>query len=195
MAPGAFREDVHRSKAILEDLIQKSVQGYRAPSFSITPETPWALDALREAGFVYDSSIFPVSLHDRYGFAEASPWPFVWPNGLVEIPLAVCSIGSVFLPAAGGGYFRLLPYHYFRYVFKWLNRRGRAITFYLHPWELDPEQPRMPVSWFYRFRHYVNLRKTEGRLRKLLEDFHFTTIPQAYADEMTAFIRSGPLAT
>jgi polysaccharide deacetylase family protein (PEP-CTERM system associated) len=195
MTPGAFREDVLRSKAILEALIQKPVRGYRAPSFSITRETPWALDILREAGFVYDSSIFPVSLHDRYGFPEASPWPFTWPNGLVEIPLAVCSIGKFSLPAAGGGYFRLFPYRYFHHVFRRLNRHGRPVTFYLHPWELDPGQPRMLVPWFYRFRHYVNLGKTEGRLRKLLEDFRFTTIPRAYAAEMAGLDQTTRIAS
>jgi len=191
----AFREDVLRSKRILEELVLKAVVGYRAPSFSITPETPWALDVLKEAGFLYDSSIFPVSLHDRYGFAGASPLPFTWPNGLVEIPLAVYTIGKFSLPAAGGGYFRLFPYLYFRHVFARLNRNGQPVTFYLHPWELDPDQPPMRVPWFYRFRHYVNLRKTEGRLRRLLEDFRFTTIPRAYAAEMAGHSPSGHFAS
>jgi polysaccharide deacetylase family protein (PEP-CTERM system associated) len=184
MTPEDFREDLVKSKRILEEQIGKPVEGYRAPSFSITPETPWALDILKDAGFRYDSSIFPVSFHDRYGFPGASHRPFAWPNGLMEIPLAVYPIGKYFLPAAGGGYFRLFPYRYFRHVFARLNRNCQAFTFYLHPWELDPDQPRMRVPWFYRFRHYVNLRKTEGRLRRLLEDFRFTTIPRAYAAEM-----------
>ncbi len=195
LTPDAFREDVLRSKRILENLVLKPVVGYRAPSFSITPETPWALDVLKEAGFLYDSSIFPVSLHDRYGFTGASSRPFTWPNGLVEIPLAVYSIGKFSFPAAGGGYFRLFPYRYFRHVFARLNRNGQPVTFYLHPWELDPDQPRVRVPWFYRFRHYVNLRKTEGRLRRLLEDFRFTTIPHAYAAEMACNNPSGRFAS
>jgi polysaccharide deacetylase family protein (PEP-CTERM system associated) len=181
MTPADFREDVLRSKRTLENLIGKPVEGYRAPSFSITPETPWALDILKDAGFGYDSSIFPVSLHDRYGFPGASARPFAWPNGLREIPLAVYPIGKYFLPAAGGGYFRLFPYRYFRHAFMRLNRNRQAFTFYLHPWELDAGQPRVRVPWFYRFRHYVNLDKTEGRLRRLLSDFRFTTIARAYS--------------
>jgi len=184
MTPDAFREDLLRSKRILEDIVGKPVLGYRAPSFSITPRNLWALDVLKEAGFQYDSSIFPISMHDRYGFAGASTRPFVWPNGLVEIPLAVYPLGRHMLPVAGGGYFRLFPYWYFRRAFTRLNRERRAFTFYLHPWELDPDQPRMRVPWLYRFRHYVNLHKTEARLRRLIGDFRFTTLKQAYAGEI-----------
>lgn len=181
MTPAAFRDDVLAAKRILEDLVQKPVVGYRAPSFSITPETLWALDVLKDAGFAYDSSIFPVSLHDRYGFAGASSRPFLWPNGLREIPLAIYPVGGFSLPAAGGGYFRLFPYAYFRHAFRRLNRDQQAFTFYMHPWEIDPGQPRVRVPWFYRFRHYVNLHKTEGRLRRLLRDFQFSSIPRAHA--------------
>lgn len=183
MTPEAFREDLLKSKRILEGIVKKPVIGYRAPSFSITPRNLWALDVLKEAGFEYDSSIFPVSLHDRYGFAGCATQPFVWPNGLVEIPLAVYRLGRLSLPAAGGGYFRLFPYGYFRRIFQRLNRRNEAVTFYMHPWELDPGQPRVKVPWFYGFRHYVNLDKTEDRLRVLLKDFRFTSIPAAHALE------------
>jgi len=186
MTPDAFRDDVVKSKRILEDLVQKPIVGYRAPSFSITPQTLWALDILNDAGYRYDSSIFPVSFHDRYGFQGASPRPFVWPNGLMEIPLAVYQIGNYSLPAAGGGYFRFFPYRYFLHAFTRLNRNRQAFLFYLHPWEIDPGQPRVQVSWFYGFRHYVNLHRTEGRLRRLLQDFTFTTIQCAYAAEMAA---------
>lgn len=183
MTPEAFREDLLKSKRILEGIVKKPVIGYRAPSFSITPRNLWALDVLKETGFEYDSSIFPVSLHDRYGFAGCATQPFVWPNGLVEVPLAVYRLGRLSLPAAGGGYFRLFPYGYFRRIFEHLNRRNEAVTFYMHPWELDPGQPRVKVPWFYGFRHYVNLDKTEGRLRGLLKDFRFTSIPAAHALE------------
>lgn len=191
LKPEAFREDILRSKALLEDIVQKPVLGYRAPSFSVTPSTLWALDIIREAGFAYDSSIFPVSVHDRYGFSGLSPRPFLWQNGLVEVPLAVYPIGRLALPAAGGGYFRLFPYQYFRHVLGRLNRR-QAFTFYLHPWELDPEQPRVRVPWFYRFRHYVNLHKTESRLRRLLGDFRFSTVQRVYAREIGGDV-SGPI--
>jgi polysaccharide deacetylase family protein (PEP-CTERM system associated) len=185
LTPEAFRADLLRSKSILEGITGKPVFGYRAPSFSITPRNLWALDVLKETGFIYDSSVFPVSVHDRYGFAGVGGRPFSWPNGLIEIPLSVSRLGRMSFPAAGGGYFRLFPYGYFRSVFSAMNRRGESATFYLHPWELDKEQPRVRIPWFYRFRHYVNLGRTEERLRQLLKDFQFTSIMTAHSiDEM-----------
>src|SRR5882762_2166519 len=181
MTPAEFREDLLRSKKILEDIVKKPVTGYRAPSFSITPRNLWALEILKETGFDYDSSVFPVSMHDRYGFSGCSTRPFLWPNGMVEIPLSVYRIGRLSLPAAGGGYFRLFPYEYFRRIFTRLNRRDEVVTFYMHPWELDPGQPRVRVPWFYRFRHYVNLSAAEARLRRLLRDFRFTTLSEAHS--------------
>jgi len=181
MTPAEFREDLLRSKKILEDIVKKPVTGYRAPSFSITPRNLWALEILKETGFDYDSSVFPVSMHDRYGFSGCSTKPFLWPNGMVEIPLSVYRIGRLSLPAAGGGYFRLFPYEYFRRIFTRLNRRDEVVTFYMHPWELDPGQPRVRVPWFYRFRHYVNLSAAEARLRRLLRDFRFTTLSEAHS--------------
>lgn len=183
MTPDEFREDLARSKKILEGIVGKPVIGYRAPSFSITPNTLWALDVLKETGFRYDSSIFPVSGHDRYGFPGCDTRPFQWPNGLQEIPLAVYKLGRLALPVAGGGYFRLFPYSYFRALLGRLNRNHQPFTFYLHPWEFDPAQPRVRVPWFYRFRHYVNLDKTESRLRKLLRQFRFTGIAAAHGIE------------
>lgn len=180
MTVETFRADIRRSKQLLEDLTGKPVWGYRAPSFSIVRDTMWAIDVLREEGFVYDSSVFPTSLHDRYGFAEHGTLPFCWPNGLMEIPLAVYKIRNLGLPVAGGGYFRLFPYAYFRFLLQRLNARQQRFTFYLHPWELDPGQPRMPVPAFYRFRHYVNLHKTEKGLARLLADFAFERIAVAY---------------
>lgn len=176
----SFREDIRRSKQLLEDLIGKPVLGYRAPSFSIIHESMWAIDVLQEEGFVYDSSVFPVSLHDRYGFTEYGTLPFRWPNGLLEIPLAVYKIRNIGLPVAGGGYFRLFPYAYFKYLLRRLNAKQQRFTFYLHPWELDPEQPRVRVRPFLRFRHYVNLDKTERGLSQLLTDFEFERIAIAY---------------
>ena len=192
MTPEAFREDLLRSKRILEEIVKKPVTGYRAPSFSITPRNLWALDILKETGFDYDSSVFPVSMHDRYGFPGCSTRPFVWPNGLVEIPLSVYQIGRLSLPAAGGGYFRLFPYGYFHRIFTRLNRRGEAATFYMHPWELDPGQPRVRVPWFYRFRHYVNLSQAEARLRRLLRDFRFTTLSAAHSISRLRSVKSTP---
>ncbi len=180
MTEETFRADLRRSKQLLEDLTGKPVWGYRAPSFSIVSDTMWAIDVLKEEGFAYDSSVFPTSLHDRYGFAERGTLPFRWPNGLMEIPLAVYKIRNLGLPVAGGGYFRLFPYAYFRFLLRRLNARQQRFTFYLHPWELDPGQPRMPVPALYRFRHYVNLHKTEKGLARLLADFAFERIAVAY---------------
>jgi len=180
MTREAFREDVEKSKAMLEDITGKKVTGYRAPSFSITADSLWALEVLKEEGFSYDSSVFPVSFHDRYGFDGCPTKPFRWPNGLLEVPLSVYKVGGFALPLAGGGYFRLLPYAYFRYFLRKLNRQNQRFTFYLHPWELDPEQPRVKLPLGYRFRHYVNLGATEKTLARLLGDFDFQSISTAH---------------
>ena len=184
ISPDHFRNDIRRSKALLEDISGREVIGYRAPSFSITERSVWAVEELKEAGFVYDSSIFPTSLHDRYGFSGVATTPFQWPCGLSEIPLAVLEIGKVRLPAAGGGYFRLFPYAYFKYALRALNSAGRAFTFYMHPWEFDPEQPRVKVKASYYFRHYCNLSRTEARLRRLVGDFEFASL--GFANGFTA---------
>jgi len=180
MTREAFREDIDRSKGLLEDITGEKVRGYRAPSFSITADSLWALDILKEKGFSYDSSVFPVSFHDRYGLDGCDTKAFRWPNGLLEVPLAVYKVGGFALPLAGGGYFRLLPYAYFKYFLGKLNRRNEPFTFYLHPWELDPDQPRVRLPLGYRFRHYVNLNLTERTLRKLIRDFDFQSIGSVY---------------
>jgi len=152
------------------------VVGYRAPSFSITPDTAWAFDILKRSGFCYDSSIFPTSFHNRYGFNGSSQFPFRLNNGLVEIPLSTVKFWRANFPIAGGGYFRLLPYSCFSHFCKGLNIDGRPIVFYLHPWELDPGQPRMNIRLNYRFRHYVNLKKTEYKLKRMLGEFRFSPL-------------------
>ncbi len=171
-----FGRDVGRSVDILREITGKDVMGYRAPSFSITPQSVWAVDVLRDLGFIYDSSIFPTSLHHRYGYSGASRFPFRHANGLIEMPLSTVRLPGMNLPLAGGGYFRLYPYALFRYLCRSLNRQGRAVMFYLHPWELDPGQPKMDIGRSYRFRHYVNLGATEKRLKKLLVDFRFAPL-------------------
>ncbi len=181
--PGLFREDVRRAKQILEDTIGAPVHGYRAPSFTITRDTQWALPVLVEEGYVYDSSIFPI-MHDRYGMRGANPWYHqlqtvsgpIW-----EVPPSTLKIGGVRFPIAGGGYFRLYPYSCLNWMLKRASQQG-PLVLYLHPWELDPEQPRMRGSLLSRFRHYVNLRKTAGRLSQLLEDFPFAPIREAIAE-------------
>ncbi|HED36450.1 MAG TPA: DUF3473 domain-containing protein [Gammaproteobacteria bacterium] len=176
--PEVFREETIRSKALLEDIVQAPVRGYRAASYSITKDSLWALDILAEAGFDYDSSIFPVR-HDRYGIPGAEEVPHVLktPKGhsLVEFPLSTARIFNYKLPVAGGGYFRLYPYGLTRAGLRQVNSRQQPFIFYLHPWEVDPEQPKIETTWFSRFRHYNNLDKCESRLQRLMKDFKFTT--------------------
>ena len=179
--PGQFREDVRRSKEILEDMAGTSVHGYRAPSFTITPQTQWALQILVEEGYLYDSSMFPVQ-HDRYGMPGANPYCHridTEAGPLWEVPPSTLKVGPIRVPIAGGGYFRLYPYPVLRRLLNLAAHEGHPLIMYLHPWELDPDQPRMTGSLLSRFRHYLNLKKTEARLRQLLADFTFTTIRRA----------------
>ena len=174
-----FYEETLRAKTLLEDITGSAVIGYRAASYSIVRKSLWALDILAELGFAYDSSIFPVR-HDRYGIpnAERSPHRMSTPKGksIVEWPLATAKILGVRLPVAGGGYFRLLPYWLSHWGLTSINQREqRPFIFYLHPWEIDPSQPRVAASWLSRFRHYTNLEKCEERLRLLLGEFEFGT--------------------
>jgi polysaccharide deacetylase family protein (PEP-CTERM system associated) len=175
--PAEFRSETLQSKQILEDLTGTPVLGYRAASFSITKDSLWALDTLIEAGFQYDSSVFPIR-HDRYGLPGASrePGRIQAPGGgsLVEFPMSAATFFGVRVPVSGGGYFRLLPYWLTRAGLKQVNERdGQPFTFYLHPWEVDPGQPRIKVGRLSRFRHYTNLDRCEARLRRLLAEFSF----------------------
>ena len=182
-SPREFREETLRSKKVLEDITGSAVLGYRAASYSIVRETLWALDTLVELGFAYDSSIFPVR-HDRYGIpgAERAPHRLSTPGGkaIVEWPLSTAAIAGFRLPVCGGGYFRLLPYWVTRWGLAAINHREqRPFVFYLHPWEIDPGQPRVPASWLSAFRHYTNLEICEARLRRLLGEFTFGTAKDA----------------
>ncbi len=174
LSPAQFQEYVRRAKHTLEDLIGQPVAGYRATSFSIVQTTLWALDILKEAGFIYDSSMYPVRGHDLYGIDGIPRHPFRHPNGLVEFPLSTLKIGGRNIPFGGGGYFRLFPYRLTKLCIHALNREGYPAIIYLHPWEIDPQSPRIAgADLRTRFRQYVNLDKTEGRIRKLLADFSF----------------------
>ncbi len=180
-SPQTFRADVRRCLAILEDTLGEKIHGYRAPSYSIVQASLWALDILMEEGFAYDSSIFPIR-HDRYGIPGAKRFPHrIERNGntLLEFPLSTLRYGTLNLPISGGGYFRLLPYRYTRWGMRQLNAAGYPVIFYLHPWEFDPQQPRIRGRWVSRFRHYTNLHSTEGRFRALLEEFHFVPVRDA----------------
>jgi polysaccharide deacetylase family protein (PEP-CTERM system associated) len=233
MTPEKFREDVRKSKEILEDIVGDEVIGYRAPSYSITNKSQWAFGVLMEEGFKYDSSIFPIH-HDFYGFPQAPRFPFlISMNGnnnyefqilnlyshfesdnsitqlpsnptnpsnpsnpmnpsnpatrhstldtrhsLIEFPISTLRICGQNIPISGGGYFRLSPYSLIKKGLKRINEvEKKPFIFYLHPWELDFEQPRIDsISVLSKFRHYVNLHKTEERFKKLLVDFRFLTI-------------------
>lgn len=174
-----FRQDLLRSKRILEEITGEPVLGYRAPSFSIVQTTPWALDVLLELGFRYDSSIYPIQ-HDRYGIPHAERTPHVvHSNGkdvLWEFPPCTYRVIGKNIPMAGGGYFRFFPYRLTKACLRSLNKRGLSAMVYLHPWELDPDQPQFKPELKNRFRHYINLDKTESRLIQLVQDFPFTTI-------------------
>ncbi len=188
--PAIFREETVRAKACLEDQAQRPMLGYRAASYSITQRSLWALDVLAELGFAYDSSIFPIH-HDRYGIPDSPRWPYrlTTPNGssFLEFPPSTFSILGYRLPVAGGGYFRLYPYKFTRFALIRLNRvEGQPFIFYLHPWEIDPEQPRIHAGWLSTFRHYTNLHRCEARLRRLLRDFRFTTVREVLEEYLVA---------
>lgn len=177
-----FKQEAIQSKSLLEDIIQKPVTGYRAASYSITPKSLWALDILADAGYTWDSSIFPIH-HDKYGIPNSPTTPYFikTSNGklIKELPLTTAKYMGFKLPAAGGGYFRLFPYWLSRNLLKKASQENPAI-FYLHPWEVDPEQPRVEgASLLSRFRHYNNLDKCMQRLENLTDDFEFTYVSDA----------------
>ncbi len=197
--PAAFREDVRRAKQLLEDAAGCAVHGFRAPSYSVTPRSLWALDILIDEGYRYDASIFPVR-HDRYGIPVSPREPFSIERAggaLTEVPGSTVRLGPLNLPIAGGGYFRILPYAWTRWGISRLNTvEERAAVFYIHPWEIDPDQPRLGTGWLGRFRHYRNLDKTESRLRALLSEFRFGTVASLLTSSApaTAADEIGPLA-
>jgi polysaccharide deacetylase family protein (PEP-CTERM system associated) len=179
LTPKQFREDVREAKVALEQIAGCPVVGFRAPSYSVTTSSLWALDVLVEEGYLYDASIFPIH-HDRYGIPDAARHAHVLsrPAGaLVEVPASTVRLGGVNLPVAGGGYFRLLPYAWTKWGIRRVNRLEREpVVFYLHPWEIDPDQPRMHVGAKTRLRHYGGLGRTAARLERLLSDFKFDSI-------------------
>lgn len=171
-----FIEDTDRSKKLIEDLTGEPVKGYRATTFSIVRETLWALDVLAEMGFAYDSSIFPIR-HDRYGIPDAPRFPHRHSSGLIEVPPGTARVLGQNVPISGGGYFRLFPPSFTRWGIRRVNEREKMpVVFYVHPWEVDPGQPRLPAGRLTRIRHYRNLDRTEERLSDLLETFRFGTI-------------------
>jgi polysaccharide deacetylase family protein (PEP-CTERM system associated) len=178
-----FRQDITRAKGLLEDIGGVEVKGYRAPSFSVGRSNLWAQACLRETGYRYSSSIYPIQ-HDHYGMPEAPRFAF-YPtdgDGLLELPITTVRLFNRNLPAGGGGYFRLLPYSVSRWCLKRVNTVDRQpCIFYFHPWEMDPEQPRQKnVGLKTRFRHYVNLSSMERRMRALCKDFSWDRVDRIF---------------
>ncbi len=176
-SPQQFRHDLQRSREVVEASIGQRITAYRAPSFSITRRSLWALDILAEQGFLIDSSIYPV-YHNRYGIPGVEPriHQIRTPAGsLWEFPPSVVRFGRLNVPVGGGGYFRLYPFCWTRWsLARWNRTTGQPFMFYVHPWEIDPKQPRLRVgSRMSRWRHHVNLRKTDGKLHRLLQTFRF----------------------
>jgi polysaccharide deacetylase family protein (PEP-CTERM system associated) len=186
LSPFSFREDVSRAKKLLEDISGAEVKGYRAPSFSIGSANLWALDTLREAGYRYSSSIYPIR-HDHYGMPDAPRFAFRphGNDGVLELPLTTFRFLDRNLPSGGGGYFRLLPYSVSRWCMRRVNAADRQpCIFYFHPWEIDPDQPRQRgIGLKTRFRHYVNLGSMEARVRQLVRDFRWDRIDRVFLNE------------
>ena len=183
IGPDAFRADITRARALLEDIGGVAVRGSRAPTFSIGPHTPWAYDILAETGHAYSSSMYPVR-HDLYGAPDAPRFPHrPTASRVVELPMSTVSLFGQNLPVSGGGYFRLLPYALYRFGFGRFGRStGQPGMFYTHPWEIDPGQPVIAEApRLSRFRHYLNLSRCAGRLQSLLQDFAWDRVDRVYA--------------
>ncbi len=181
-----FYAETFKAKEIIECITGVEVKGYRAASYSITNRSLWALDVLTDLGFEYDSSIVPVH-HDLYGIPSAprGPHTITAPNKkmIIEFPPTTLALPGLNLPIAGGGYFRLYPYWFSKGALNWVNWHDKMpFIFYLHPWELDPDQPRIKTSLKSRFRHYNNLDKCERRMQKLLQDFDFASAREVLAN-------------
>jgi len=178
---GEFLADIRLAKAVIEDVVGQDVVGYRAPSFSVGPENPWAVDCIAEAGYRYSSSIYPIR-HDHYGAPDAPRFAHETKPGLLELPVATVRVFDANWPAGGGGYFRLLPYVVSRWSIQRINNVDRKpALFYFHPWEIDPDQPRVKgIGARTRFRHYVNLRRMQPKLRGLLGDFRWDRVDRVF---------------
>jgi polysaccharide deacetylase family protein (PEP-CTERM system associated) len=178
LSPDAFREDVRTAKKILEDVTGAPITGYRAPSFTIMPSTRYALEVLVQEGYTWDSSVVPV-VHDVYGWPGADPYLHRIETGsgpLWELPPSTAAVPGARIAIGGGGHFRIYPYPLVRTLLRRIEKKGAPIVFYLHPWEVDPDQPRMAGSRLSRFRHYRNLDKVETRLERLFDDFRFASV-------------------
>lgn len=188
--PAEFRQDIDKTKKLLEDMSGQAVRGYRAASYSIGKDNLWALEELEQAGYEYSSSIYPIK-HDLYGIPDAPRFAY-HPNrnqhGLLEVPVTTFRLGGKNYPCGGGGYFRLFPYRLSRWALQQVNNKDKqACIFYFHPWEIDPKQPRQSgISVRTRFRHYLNLDRMETRLTRLLNDFSWGRMDHIFLGNKTA---------
>jgi polysaccharide deacetylase family protein (PEP-CTERM system associated) len=193
--PAVFRADVRDTKRLLEDISGTEVRGYRAANFSIGDGTTWAFGILEDEGYAYSSSVYPMR-YDRYGTSPARRAPFTPDEAatLIELPLTTISLLGVHLPCSGGGYFRLWPYAMSRWALRRINlQEGRPCIFYVHPWELDPQQPRIGgISLKSRFRHYTNLNRMQHRLRLLLDEFRWDRVDRVFLAEQPALAGAQP---
>lgn len=179
--PADFLADITRAKRLLEDIAGQAVKGYRAPSFSVGKTNPWAFECIRNAGYLYSSSVYPIR-HDHYGMPDAPRFTYQPLPGLTEVPVTTNQFFQTNVPTGGGGYFRLMPYTMSRWLIARVNRiDGKPAMFYFHPWEIDPEQPRIHAAgWKSKFRHYINLHRTEQRLKRLLQDFRWDRVDRVF---------------
>ncbi len=177
MIPKEFEDDIKKAFEVTASVSNQSIIGFRAPSFTITKNTMWALPILKDNGIKYDSSVFPVGFHPDYGIND-SDLNIHQLNGITEVPLSVAEIFGKKVPCSGGGYFRIFPYSITKKLINTCNKQGRPVIFYIHPWEVDPGQPKRTLPFSKKIRHYYNLENTEKRLGKLLSDFEFQTIKE-----------------
>ncbi|NOY22049.1 MAG: DUF3473 domain-containing protein [Acidobacteria bacterium] len=177
ISPEQFEADLEKALHVTRMCVSQPIIGFRAPSFTVTRKTLWALDILKKHGIKYDSSIFPVGFHPDYGIPDA-PLSIHKQDAIIEVPLSCAEILGRKIPCSGGGYFRIFPYFLTKKLMRQCNRKGRPVIFYFHPWEIDPGQPRKKLPYLKAFRHYFNLSRTENRLKKLLLDFEFAPIKE-----------------
>jgi polysaccharide deacetylase family protein (PEP-CTERM system associated) len=180
MTAESFEADLKKALLVTQRCVNQEIVGFRAPSFTVTSKTLWAVDVLTRNGIRYDSSVFPVGYHPDYGMPDVSLSVYRHDaSSLVEFPMSCAEVMGGRIPCSGGGYFRILPYAITKRLLERCNAQGRPVMFYIHPWEIDPGQPRVKLPVFKRFRHYYNLDKTMGRLDRLLNDFEFTSVRRA----------------
>ena len=180
MTAESFEADLKKALLVTQRCVNQEIVGFRAPSFTVTSKTLWAVDVLTRNGIRYDSSVFPVGYHPDYGMPDVSLSVYRHnASPLVEFPMSCAEVMGSRIPCSGGGYFRILPYAITKRLLERCNAQGRPVMFYIHPWEIDPGQPRVKLPVLKRFRHYYNLDKTMGRLDRLLRDFEFTSVRRA----------------